>query len=140
MSRRTPDPTSAKSAVEAKRNALDNAILEHLRSHGQATQSKAIAQAIGASWTAIVGRLHALVRVQAVRRSDTGKDRAGKPIITFQAVRPEHIAPRRHEPPFRPLQAARATIIPVRSQGRIATAHLNEAPLPLGRAEYREIT
>ena len=32
MSRRTPDPTSAKSAVEAKRNALDNAILEHLRS------------------------------------------------------------------------------------------------------------
>lgn len=139
MSRRTPDPTSAKSAIEAKRNALDNAILEHLRSHGQATQSKAIAQAIGASWTAIVGRLHALVRVQAVRRSEIGKDRAGKKVITFQAISNDAPAARRTEAPFRPLSAPRATVIPVRSHGRIAATPFNDAPVSMGRPEYREI-
>lgn len=142
MSLRAPDPKSAKSSIEARRNALDAAILKHLRSHGCAMQSKALAAAIGASWSAVVGRLHALVRIQAVRRRETGQDRAGQKIITFQAVNPESVAESRGcraAEPFRPLQAVRATIIPVRSQGRIAIASLNEAPVSLGRAEFREI-
>lgn len=139
MSRRTPDPTSAKSAVEAKRNALDNAILEHLRSHGQAVQSTEIARATRISWTGVVGRLGALVRIGAVRRSEIGKDRAGKKVITFQAISNDAPAARRTEAPFRPLNAPRATVIPVRSQGRIANTPFNDAPVSMGRPEFREI-
>lgn len=138
MSRRTPQPASIKGQIERRQNEQDEAILTWLRSHGQAVQSTAIARATRISWTGVVGRLGALVRIGAVRRSETGHDRAGKLVITFQAAPENHVAATRREPPFRPLQPTRATVIPVRAHGRIAATH-NEAPISFGRPEYREL-
>ena len=138
MSRRTPQPASIKGQIERRRNEQDEAILTWLRSHGQAVQSTAIARATRISFTGVVGRLGALVRIGAVIRSETGQDRAGKLVLTFRAAPENHVAATRREPPFRPLQPTRATVIPVRAHGRIAATH-NEAPISFGRPEYREI-
>lgn len=139
MSRRAPAPASLQSQIERNRAEQDAKILAHLRSHGQATQSTAIARATGINLSAVIGRLGVLVHIRAVRRSEVGKDRAGKKVITFQAVSNEAPAARRTEPPFRPLHAPRATVIPVRSHGRIANTPFNDAPVSMGRPEYREI-
>lgn len=138
MNRRLTAAASAKNQIDRRRAEQDTAILAWLRSHGQAVQSTEISRATRISWTGVVGRLGALVRIGAVRRSETGKDRAGKLVITFQAAPEGHIAATRREPPFRPLQPTRATVIPVRAHGRIAATH-NEAPISFGRPEYREI-
>lgn len=139
MNRRLTDAASAKSQIERRRIEQDEAILAWLRSHGQAVQSTEIARATRISWTGVVGRLGALVRIGAVRRSEIGKDRAGKKVITFQAISNDAPAARRTEAPFRPLNAPRATVIPVRSQGRIANTPFNDAPVSMGRPEFREI-
>lgn len=138
MSRRTPQPASIKGQIERRRAEQDTAILTWLRSHGQAVQSTEIARATRISWTGVVGRLGTLVRIGAVIRSETGHDRAGKLVLTFRAAPENHVAATRREPPFRPLQPTRATVIPVRAHGRIATTN-NEAPISFGRPEYREI-
>lgn len=138
MNRRLTDAASAKSQIERRRNEQDEAILTWLRSHGQAVQSTAIARATRISFTGVVGRLGALVRIGAVIRSETGQDRAGKLVLTFRAAPENHVAATRREPPFRPLRPTRATVIPVRAHGRIAATH-NEAPISFGRPEYREL-
>lgn len=139
MSPRTPNPTSLQSQIERNRADQDKRILDHLKSHGRAMQSTAIARATGINLSAVIGRLGVLVHIRAVRRSEIGKDRAGKKVITFQIISNEAPAARRTEAPFRPLNVPRATVIPVRSHGRIANTPFNDAPVSMGRPEYREI-
>ena len=133
MSRRTPNPESVKQQVERRRMEQDKTILEWLRSHGQAVQSREISHATGIGWASTIARLTVLTNLRVVRRAYVGKDRGGKDIVTFQAATAEVIAQPRREVPFQPMRPMRPTVIPVRARGRIALSSHNEAPVSFGR-------